>query len=181
MLLETELRLSYRFYIYAGLFAAGMIVTLYIYLRNRKSVKRMDRFIDHLMDNPAEIPVLAGTLNEPMQVIEMNKPKNMDEVVNLLQMGRINSVSDERFATSWVRKIDDSHLLFFVKYGRLNSVSENGFIPVMAERYEFEPLLLQFKALEKQEITIKGAAAPSPLIKSLRGNFALILMQELQR
>lgn len=181
MLLETELRLSYRFYIYAGLFAAGMIVTLYIYLRNRKSVKRMDRFIDHLVDNPAEIPVLAGTLDEPLQVIEMNKPKRLDEVVNLLQMGRINSVSDERFATSWVRKIDDNRLLFFVKYGRLNSVSENGFIPVMTERYEFEPLLLQFKTAEKQEIVLKGAPNATPLIKSLRGNFALILVRELQQ
>lgn len=181
MLLETELRLSYRFYIYAGIFAAGMIITLFIYLRNRKSVKRMDRFIDHLMDNPAEVPVLAGTLDEPIQVIEMNKPKSMDEVMNLLQMGRINTVSDERYATSWVRKIDNTRLLFFVKYGRLNKVSESGFLPVMAERYEFEPMLLQFKSFENQEIVLKGASNATPLVKSLRGDFAVTLMRELQQ
>lgn len=181
MFANVILLFSIKFIYYALLFTVGLIVTLIIYLRNRRSVKRMDRFIDHLIDNPAEVPVLAATLNEPIQVIELQKSKAMNQVVSLLQSERIESVSGGHYATSWVRKIDNNRLLFFVKYGRLNKISDSERIPVMTERYEFEPLLLQFKSFEKQEITLKGTAAPSPLIKSLRGDFAVTLMRELQQ
>lgn len=171
---------SFRMIALMIVFIVGLIITLFIAIKNRNALKRMDRQIDKLMDNPQELTALIDRMQEVQREIWLSNALKMETLITAFQQNRIAPLSLDRFSTAWLKRIDTHTLLFFVKYGRLNTMTESDNIPVSGEQFDFEPLLLVFSD-DGLHLTLKAKADAVQKIKTLRNDFGMTLEMMLKQ